>query len=186
MEHHPFDDAFPDMRASRRRRALVSIVVFAVLVAGAVILLLLPSRSRCDGAAVREYIADRRLPFGLVGEVCRFDEPLAAGLRDLAVAPPDRARLLTLKALAESALLLSQVCPDGIRVLQAAAELPLEAQGTAFAERCNLSALGPLNEAQLTAAGAERLALALVIHHLLAETDPDAAKPVGRRIILGR
>jgi len=121
----------------------------------------------------------------MIGEVCRFDEPLATGLRDLAAGPPDRAQLLTLKALAESAALLREVCPEGPRILADAAELPPEAQGAAFIERCDMGPLGPLSAGELAAVGAERLALALVVHRVLTKTDPDAAVPVGRRIIRG-
>lgn len=185
MEQHPFDEAFPDVKASRRSRALISLVIAAIVLAAVVVVLLLPSSSRCDGAAVRSFIADRSIPHAMIGEVCSFDEPLASGLRELAVAPPDRVRLLTLKALADSAALLGQVCPDGPRILAAAAELPPETQGAAFAERCDLAPLAPLSAGEIAAAGAERLALALVIHHVLVPTDPDAAVVLGRRIIRG-
>ena len=122
----------------------------------------------------------------MVGDVCRFDEPLATGLRDLSMVPPDQGELATMKAVARAAPMLAAVCAGGPQVLAEAVELPAEEQGRAFATRCDLSVLGPLSAAELTAAGAARLALALLVFHALAPTDPDAAQPLARRMVQGR
>lgn len=138
----------------------------------------------CQGDQVVAFLQSRAVPGAAIHRVCDLPGPLAEALRATEAAPPELARLLAMRAVAEAPELLVARCVGAPRALAEAIAVAPGEQTAVFLAGCADLEAGFADRATLSAAPLHRVVLALAVHTVLREAEP-RADALARRVLEG-